>query len=136
MPDNTEPLVLINLFSMPPEMVERFIAGWEANIATATAAPGFRGTRLHRSLDPDADYPVVNIARWDSIEAWQRTVDQHFSTPRSGLGAAPGESRPVAHPNLYTVVHVTPDPVPPPAPFNDPLIGVQTDRGPGGAGQR
>ena len=102
-----EPLVLINLFSMPPEMVDGFVDNWAANIERAKGAKGFRGTRLHRAIDPDATYPIVNIARWDSVEDWQATVSRHFSAPspiadRTGI--------PNAHPALYTVVHTTADP--------------------------
>ncbi|PRY38668.1 antibiotic biosynthesis monooxygenase family protein [Umezawaea tangerina] len=105
MADNAEPLVLINLFSMPKEVVDRFIDGWENSTAAAKDAKGFRGTRLHRSLDPDAEFPVVNIARWDSVEEWQEAVGRYFSAP------AKGDRGPVsAKPGLYTVVHVTPDP--------------------------
>jgi hypothetical protein len=110
MPEHTEPVVLINLFSMPPEMVDRFVAHWEDNIAHAHGAPGFRGTRLHRAIDPDAPFPVVNIARWDSVEEWQAAVSQYFSVPKEGNPALAGGAGPVAHPALYTVVRSTPDP--------------------------
>ncbi|MEV1244451.1 antibiotic biosynthesis monooxygenase family protein [Nonomuraea sp. NPDC050022] len=109
----SEPLVLINLFSMPAEMVDDFVGGWEASIAAAKNAPGFRGTRLHRSLDPDAPYPVVNIARWDSVEDWQAAFDKYFSGPgrSDDAGRVDGGWDAVsAHPTLYSVAHVTPDP--------------------------
>ena len=101
----SEPLVLINLFSMPAELVDGFVAKWEQNIAKAGEVKGFRGTRLHRSVDPDARYPIVNIARWDSVEDWQAMFDEHFSAPEGG-----GPMSISADPNLYEVVHVTPDP--------------------------
>lgn len=113
-----EPLVLINLFSMPADMVDRFVDNWEANISRASGAPGFRGTRLHRAIDLDAEFPIVNIARWDSVEEWQATVSEHFSSPGASQGTTQGASQgagrgPVsAHPALYTVVHSTPDPTP------------------------
>jgi heme-degrading monooxygenase HmoA len=113
--ERSEPLVLINLFSMPPEMVDGFVANWEANITAARGANGFRGTRLHRAIDPDAQYPVVNIARWDSLEDWEATVRRHFvetdrSPGASYQGPQSGSGPVSAHPNLYRVVHVTPDP--------------------------
>jgi heme-degrading monooxygenase HmoA len=107
MPERTEPLVLINLFSMPREMVDDFVAHWESSIAPAKGAAGFRRTRLHRAIDPDAPYPVVNIARWDSVEDWRATVARHFAAP--GPRAREADVL-VAHPALYTVVHTTPDP--------------------------
>lgn len=101
----TEPLVLINLFSLPPEEVDGFVAAWESNIAPASQAPGFRGTRLHRAIDPNAPFPIVNIARWDSVEDWEATIREHFAPPSGS-----GQRAPRARPALYTVVHVTPDP--------------------------
>lgn len=109
----SEPLVLINLFSMPAEMVDDFVDQWEASIAAAKNAPGFRGTRLHRSLDPGATYPVVNVARWDSVKDWQAAFDKYFAGPSRREGAGSGNSdrgAVSAHPTLYSVVHVTPDP--------------------------
>lgn len=106
----SEPLVLINLFSMPAEMVDDFVSGWEAGIAAAKNAPGFRGTRLHRSLDPGATYPVVNIARWDSVEDWRAAFGKYFSGPSRREGSEAGNGAVSAHPALYSVVHVTPDP--------------------------
>lgn len=112
MTEHDEPLVLINLFTMPPELVDGFVAAWETNIAVAKDAKGFRGTRLHRAIDPDASYPLVNIARWDSVEDWQATVSQHFSQPGTPGSPAPAPvaGTPTAHPALYTVVHATADP--------------------------
>ena len=111
----SEPLVLINLFSMPPSMVDDFVANWETSIAAARGAKGFRGTRLHRALDPNAHYPVVNIARWDSAEDWAASVQRHFprseaEADRSGQRPQSGASPISAQPALYTLVHVTPDP--------------------------
>lgn len=108
----SEPLVLINLFSMPAEMVDDFVDQWEASIASARNAPGFRGTRLHRAIHPDAPYPVVNIARWDSVEDWQAAFDTYFAAPgEGGGGQADGSWGTVAaHPALYSVAHDTPDP--------------------------
>ena len=110
----SEPLVLINLFSMPAELVDDFVGGWEASIAAAKDAPGFRGTRLHRSVDPDSPYPVVNIARWESVEDWQAAFDTYFSSPRRRDDSEPADGGRwgaiSAHPALYSVVHVTPDP--------------------------
>ena len=100
----TEPLVLINLFAMPPELVDGFVAQWPDSTAAAATANGFRGTKLHRAIDPDAPFPLVNIARWDSVEDWRATVARHFS----GFGEGPGPV--TAQPALYTVVHVTEDP--------------------------
>jgi heme-degrading monooxygenase HmoA len=107
----SEPLVLINLFAMPADQVDGFVERWEGSISRAGGAGGFRGTTLHRAIDPDAPYPVVNIARWDSVEEWRATVGAHFVAPAEGAAGTPRSASGVAaHPALYTVVHVTPDP--------------------------
>ena len=80
----TEPLVLINVFSMPPEMVDSFITTWTDNAEKVKNAKGFRGTRLHRAIDPDARFPLVNVARWDSAEDWQAAIGGRFSGQGSG----------------------------------------------------
>ena len=109
MTQHNEPLVLINLFSMPAEGVDQFLADWERNTEHSRTAKGFRGTRLHRSLDPEADYPLVNVARWDSEEDWQEAVSRFFlaSHPEHEGEQGPWVS---AHPDLYKVVHVIDDP--------------------------
>lgn len=109
MSERDEPLVLINLFSMPPDKVDRFVADWQSTTAQSGAVKGFRGTRLHRSIDPDAEYPLVNVARWDSVEDWQAAIEQLFSSRRSDHEDENGPWV-SANPNLYTVVHVVEDP--------------------------
>jgi heme-degrading monooxygenase HmoA len=109
MTERDEPLVLINLFSMPPEKVDQFVADWESSTAASKDVKGFRGTRLHRCIDPDAEYPLVNVARWDSVEDWQTAIDKFFSAPRSDHEEG-GRSWVSANPNLYTVVSVIDDP--------------------------
>ncbi|HEY4457389.1 MAG TPA: antibiotic biosynthesis monooxygenase family protein [Pseudonocardiaceae bacterium] len=95
----TEPVVLINLFTMPPELVDNFVARWVDNAERMKNATGFRGTTLHRAIDSDSPFPLVNVAQWDSVEDWQAAVGGRFNRQASG----PVTSQPA----LYTVVHVT-----------------------------
>ncbi|WP_425302727.1 antibiotic biosynthesis monooxygenase family protein [Nocardia wallacei] len=64
-----------------------------------SAAPGFRDNRLHRAVDPDTRFQLVNIAHWDSPEAW----DAARSNPRfqQRLSAAPDFATP--NPALFRV---------------------------------
>ena len=107
--DTSEPLTLINVFTLPAAAVDDFVARWPENIAAHTGAAGFRGTRLHRSLSPDAPHQLVNIAHWDSAADWEAATagwrgsqDEH---------AQAGGQAPHAEPALYRVVSLTPDPV-------------------------
>jgi hypothetical protein len=107
----SEPLVVIDLFAMPVGMVDRFVENWEKNISDAEQAPGFRGIKLHRAVSPEAKYPVVSIAQWNSVEDWQLMMSSGVRDSAGLLPLPESGDRPVAvQPNLYTVVHTTVDP--------------------------
>lgn len=42
----------------------------------ARQQPGFGSTTLHQALAPDADFRFVNVARWESAEAFRAAVAQ------------------------------------------------------------
>lgn len=104
----SEPLVLVNLFTLPASAVDPFVAGWPASTAGLARAPGFRGTRLHRAVSPEAPYPLVNVARWDSAEPWEAAGSGWRQ--RGDQDPAGGVTWRV-QPALSRVVSETPDPV-------------------------
>ncbi|GIH14243.1 antibiotic biosynthesis monooxygenase family protein [Rugosimonospora africana] len=65
-PPGDGPITLINVFDVPVETVDEFIERWRVRAQLMTAAPGFRDARLHRAVTPDARFPLVNVAHWDS----------------------------------------------------------------------
>jgi heme oxygenase (mycobilin-producing) len=99
----TNAVALINLFEVPAEADESFIAGWERARDFLASREGFSTTALHRALREDARFRFVNVARVDSPDAWRKAIaDPSF----------PGRQMPfTAHPGLYEVVHEdgTPD---------------------------
>lgn len=104
----SEPLVLVNLFTLPASAVDPFVAGWPASTAGLARAPGFRGTRLHRAVSPEAPYPLVNVARWDSAELWEAALSGFVPGAERRRQAQAGAFN--SEPALYRVVSVTPDP--------------------------
>jgi len=60
------PITVVNVFEVPAERVAEFIAQWRARAEIMAAAPGFRDTRLHRAISPQARFQLVNVAHWDS----------------------------------------------------------------------
>jgi hypothetical protein len=40
--------------------------------------PGYLSHRLHRSIQPGARSPFVNVALWESAESWQSAHDDGF----------------------------------------------------------
>jgi heme oxygenase (mycobilin-producing) len=91
-------VLLINLFEVPPADEEDFLSSWEQARRFMRARPGYLGTRLHRSLAPDAYFRFVNVAAWPSPQAFQAAInDPAFLEVTAEM---PGH----AHPSLYEVV--------------------------------
>jgi heme-degrading monooxygenase HmoA len=95
--DGTDGVLLINLFEVPSESDDGFLAGWHETRAFLAGRPGYLGTRLHRSVGP-ADFRFVNIARWSSPLAFARAVGQpEFQQTAAALPFP-------SHPALYGVI--------------------------------
>jgi heme oxygenase (mycobilin-producing) len=71
-----EPVVLINAFEVPEGEEEAFLKGWERTRAFLSAQEGYLSTKLHRSLAPDADFRFVNVALWESEQAFRDATSQ------------------------------------------------------------
>jgi len=68
-------LTLVNLFTVPPEEEENFVARFKAMAERCADLPGFEGTELHRNAGVgDPAYAFVNIATWASAEAWRAAL--------------------------------------------------------------
>src|SRR5262249_55733065 len=89
-PANNSPVTLINVFEVPTEHVEVFIAGWRQRAALMSTKPGFVDTRLHRALSPQTRFQLVNVAHWESREAMEAaTADPEFQQRISAAIADP-----------------------------------------------
>ena len=95
----TEPVVLINAFEVPADQAEHFIAAWEETREFLRSQPGYIETALHQALTPDADFLLVNIARWETPEAFGAAIGS------AGMRAAStGLAGYKPHPSLYRIV--------------------------------
>ncbi len=90
-------VVLINPFEVPASAGESFVTGWRSAADYMARQPGFLGTRLHRALSADARFGFVNLADWESPQAFMQAV----ANPEFG-GLASGS--PPNYPSLYEVV--------------------------------
>lgn len=70
------PIVLINVFSVPPGKEEEFAKMWTEALELIKNEPGFIDANLHRSLDSNARFQFVNVAHWETQEAWQAAFDK------------------------------------------------------------
>jgi heme-degrading monooxygenase HmoA len=44
---------------------------WEAFAEYFRKQPGYISTELHKAIDPDAKFQFINIAKWESADAFQ-----------------------------------------------------------------
>ncbi len=86
-------VVLINPFTVPADKVEEAIVFWEAGRDFLAQQPGYISTKLHRSLSPDAAYRLINVAEWESIDAFKAATAKMLALPNlprvEGLSFAP-----------------------------------------------
>jgi heme oxygenase (mycobilin-producing) len=71
-----EPVVLINAFEVPEGDDEAFLQGWERAQQFLSTQEGYLSTRLHRRLSPTADFRFVNVALWESEQAFRDATSQ------------------------------------------------------------
>jgi heme oxygenase (mycobilin-producing) len=92
-------VVLINTFTVPVEQIDATIAMWEIARDFLKTRPGYISTKLHRSLSPEAKYLLINVAQWESPEAYKAAtvlMRKEANLPKIE-GVVPG-------PGLYEVI--------------------------------
>jgi heme-degrading monooxygenase HmoA len=72
---NSPPITVIVAFEVPAESVEQFISDWRTDKDFMIRQPGCIGGSLYRSLQSDARFRFVNIARWESEEDWKAALE-------------------------------------------------------------
>ena len=65
----SEPVTVINAFTVPPDESEQFLRWWKDNARLMAGQPGFIRARMYRSLADDVELRFVNVAEWDSGKA-------------------------------------------------------------------
>ena len=92
-------VVLINTFEVPEGQRGAAIAAWEDARDFLAAQPGYISTSLHGAAMPDARFELVNVAKWESPEAFlaatQAMREAGVFQPPEGV---------IANPALYTVI--------------------------------
>ena len=92
-------VVLINPFIVPEGKLAESIVFWENARDYLKEQPGYVSTKLHKSLKPDATFELINVAVWESAEAFmaatQKMRKEVKMKPVDGL---------MADPALYEVI--------------------------------
>jgi heme-degrading monooxygenase HmoA len=92
-------VTLINVFEVPEGALEETIKMWARGRDFLKTQPGYVSTALHQSIAPDAKFALINIAIWQSTEAYQTA-----SAAMHAGGAAPQIEGLTFTPSLYTIV--------------------------------
>jgi heme-degrading monooxygenase HmoA len=95
----SEPVTLINAFTVPLEESERFLERWRDSARVMAGQPGFIRARMHRSLVDDAELRFINVAEWASGKTlaraqanpeWLATVRRMLDDPELHIIPRPG----------------------------------------------
>jgi heme oxygenase (mycobilin-producing) len=97
-------VTFINVFEVPVEQIETFIAQWRERATIMSTAPGFRDSRLHRALSSRTRFQIVNVAHWESQQAWEAAAANPEFQERLRALAKDTEVQISANPALYQVV--------------------------------
>src|ERR1041385_6780640 len=71
-------ITFINSFVVPAGRDEEFLRLWKQVNAYMQAKPGYLEHKLHRALEPDASFRLVNVARWAWREQSHAAQDKVF----------------------------------------------------------
>lgn len=86
-------VTLINVFEVPEGRLDDAVAGWETARDFLSERPGYISTALHQSLTDEARFRLINVAVWESPEAFAtaaRAMADEGVFPRiEGLGVNP-----------------------------------------------
>ena len=69
-------VTLINVFEVPEGQTETAIAAWEAARDFLSRQPGYVSTALHQAMAPDARFQLINVAVWETPEAFLQATQR------------------------------------------------------------
>jgi heme-degrading monooxygenase HmoA len=76
--DPARPVTFLNCMVVRPGDEDAAFAVWREVNAYMVTKPGYRWHRLHRRVDADAPFGLINVARWESADAWRAAHDGGF----------------------------------------------------------
>jgi quinol monooxygenase YgiN len=96
-------VTLINVFIVPQEQEEEFLRRWRETSAHFQKTHGFIEAHLHRNSGVgNATFSFINIAKWESAEAWKSIHDDYVP----GEYSIPGiKGHPAIYDNIINLVN-------------------------------
>jgi heme-degrading monooxygenase HmoA len=68
-------VTVINPFEVPQGREDETLSMWEAFAEYFRKQPGYISTKLHKAIVPDAKFHFINIAEWESADAFQTALN-------------------------------------------------------------
>ncbi|WP_197694562.1 antibiotic biosynthesis monooxygenase [Mycobacterium sp. 852002-51971_SCH5477799-a] len=65
-PADDGPITFINVFDIPEDEIDTFIAQWEHRSRLTTSAEGFISAELHRATGSTTEFQLINVSKWRS----------------------------------------------------------------------
>lgn len=93
-------VILINSFEIPEGQEDEVISYWEEAAQLMRSAPGYISTALHKAVDENARFQLVNRAEWESAEAFYAAVQ----TPEFIAFAERNKGKYHYFPGVYTII--------------------------------
>lgn len=91
-------VTLINVFEVPKGALDAAIEAWTKGRDFLQTQPGYVSTALHKSIEPDTKFALVNVAIWESPAAFKAAT-----AAMRAAGLAPKIDGLLFTPGLYTV---------------------------------
>ncbi|VEG13448.1 antibiotic biosynthesis monooxygenase family protein [Moraxella cuniculi] len=92
-------VVLINTFEVPKGKEQAALASWQKSRDFLKTQDGYISTRLHRNLNPNGKFHLINVAVWRSAEDFKKATANMRATLKDN--AVEGV---VFTPDLYQVI--------------------------------
>jgi heme-degrading monooxygenase HmoA len=68
-------ITVINTIEVPQGREDEALSMWESFAEYFRKQPGYISTKLHKAINPDAKFHLVNIAEWESTDAFQAALE-------------------------------------------------------------
>lgn len=103
-PADDGPITFINVFEIPVDEIDTFIAQWEHRSRLMISADGFISAELHRATDSETQFQLINVTKWTSRAHFEAaTTAPQFRSELDAYASAPSATW-TAHRGIYRTV--------------------------------
>ncbi len=78
-------VTLINVFTVPKDKEDAFVAWWKRVKSDITAQPGFISGKFHKILKAESRYNFINVALWDNEEVYWKAYEKSVEPVKAAL---------------------------------------------------